>query len=398
MLIYRYDPGVPNENNLPLLVSSALVGSAIFMNRVFGAIAQPLVGHFSDRLSSRWGRRRPFVAVGIMPLVFCFILLFTPPLNSVPIGNFVYLIGILCLFYLALAIYFVPYLAWIPDLARTPKERVNLSTLIAVFSLLGTAIGGICSPWLTSQFGFSKMASIIGGIGFVTLLMPLAVTEELVPVEKKYLTFWKSLRLAWHNPSFRSYSSGITCAWVTVSILTICPTFLAVALLNRDISFGAVINAVVLGSSAMGLPLVNLLAKYWGKRRIFQLSMIWFGCGLLAIGICPILFEDALLPWLVLLFLSGLGLAGFFILPNAMLPDLIDEDAKQTGLRREAIYFGTRGLLAESSIGLGAMLAGLILMLGKTPEQPWGVQLAFPVAGLFALASAWFFSFYPIKK
>ena len=206
MLIYRYDPGVPNENNLPLLVSSVLVGSATLMNRVFGAVAQPLVGHFSDRFSSRWGRRRPFFAVGIVPLVICFILLFTPPLNYAPIDNFVYLFGILCLFYLSLAIYIVPYLAWIPDFAKTPKERVNLSTLIAVFALLGTAIGGIFSPWLTFQFGFPKMASIIGGIGFITLSIPLTLKEELVPVKKKYLTFWKSLQLAWHNPSFRSYS------------------------------------------------------------------------------------------------------------------------------------------------------------------------------------------------
>ncbi|MCJ8279601.1 MAG: hypothetical protein MJK14_06615 [Rivularia sp. ALOHA_DT_140] len=42
MIIYRYDPVVPNENNLPLLVTSALVGLATLINRVFGAIAQPI--------------------------------------------------------------------------------------------------------------------------------------------------------------------------------------------------------------------------------------------------------------------------------------------------------------------------------------------------------------------
>lgn len=398
MLIYRYDPGIPNPNNLPLLVPSALVGILMLLSRLGGAISQPIIGHLSDRFWSRWGRRRPFMAIAILPMTLGFFLLLTPPVSS-QIGNIVYLIILLCLLSLAIAIYQVSYLAWLPSLTQTPQQRVTLSSLMAMFSMLGASIGGIGSPLLVERYGFSGMALSLGTLGLVTLSMPLIVAEEVVVVTKaKSPTFWASLRSALQNRSFRSYVAGFTSAGIAMSIVAACPAFLAVALLGKDVSFGTIVNAIILGSGIIGFAVVIPLAKRWGKRRAFQSSMAWLGCGLLLVGILPILVGQALTPWLLLLLLSNLGSSSFFILPNAMLPDVIDRDEANFGVRREAIFFGTRGFLQNASQGMGVFLAGIILSLGKTSTEPLGVQLAFPVAGFFAIAAAWAFMFYPIEE
>ena len=399
MLIYRYDPGVTNPSNLPFLVPSVLVGMAMLISQIGSAVTQPIIGNISDRLWSRWGRRRPFLAASALPLVISYIFLFNPSAGETKLSNLAYLIILLCLFYLAFAVYQVSYLAWMPTLARTAKQRVNLSGLMAIFGFLGMAIGGIGAPWLTQQYDFEGMAGILGSISFVALLLPLAVREELMPSKSEvHPTFWKSLQSAGQNPYFRSYMLGFTLAWIAISILLICPTLLAVALLNRKIVFGAVINGIVLGSALVGFTLVIPLVRSWGKRRTFQWTIVWWGGGLLAVGIWPNLVGTALIPWMLLLIFSNLGLASLFILPNAMLADVIDKDKKQFGVRREALYFGVRGLLQQISQGIGVLFAGMVLMLGKTPAAPLGVQLAFPLAGLFALAAAWAFSFYPIAK
>lgn len=398
MLIYRYDPGIPNSSHLPFLVSSIIVGIAMFVSRIVGALTQPVIGYCSDRFQSRWGKRKPFLALAVLPLALSFILLFIPPLDSSSIGNMVYLLLLLCIFYLALAAYQIPYLALLPALAPTVKQRINLASLMAAFGLLGSALGGIGAPWLTQHYGFPGMAMIIGGTSFVTMLMPLIVQEDVKVSKPEYLPFWKSLRSGWQNDSFRIYLMGISSAWITISISSVCATFLAVALLNQDISFGSVVNGLMLVGTVFGFALVVPLARRWGKSNTFQLSMAWLGGGLVAIAIWPFLVGSALPPWLALLALSNLGAASFFILPNAMLPDVIDRDTNQSGIRREAIYFGARGLVVEASVGIGSLLAGALLMLGKTPAQPWGVQIAMPVAGLFALGAAGAFAFYPIKK
>ena len=398
LLIYRYDPGLPNSHDLPFLVPSGLVGVAMLFSRIFGAVSKPKIGYVADRFWSRWGKRRPFIAAGALPLIASFMLLFVPPFGYSSLGILVYLIALLCLFSIAMAIYQVPYLAWLPTLANTAEQRVNISTLMAVLGLLGGAIGGIAAPLLVHKYGFTGMAIAIGILGFLSLIMPLTVTEEFTPEVRQSEPFIRALKSGWKNQSFRVYITGIASAWIAVSMLLACAPFLAVALLNREISFGGVINGVVVGGAIAGLLLAIPLTRRWGKGQTFQFSMAWFGCGLLAIGIWPFLAGTALWPWLILLLLSNLGLAGFFSLPNAMLPDVIDRGETLLGVRQEAIYFGTRGLAVQLSQGVGSLLAAIALMLGKTSAQPWGVQLAFPVAGLFALAAARAFAFYPIKK
>lgn len=397
MLIYRYDPGIPNADNLPFLVPSAFVGVAIFISRIVGAIAQPILGYNSDRLHSRWGQRRPFLAAAILPLTASFLLLFTPPLDMANGVKMVYLVSLLCLFYVAFAAYQVPFLAWLPALAPTTEQKIGLSTWVAAAGLLGSAIGAIGSPWLSQRYGFTGMAGVLASIAALMLLLPLTVPETPQSCQMHPPPFWQSWQWSWQNRAFRIYLVGIAAAWIAVSIVSVCPTFLAVALLKQDVSFGGVINAVIFTGTVVGFLPALLLARRWGKGLTFQRSMIWLGCGLLMMAMMPILAGTRFSPWLALLLIGNLGAASFFILPNAMLPDVIAQGSSAQTVRREAMYFGARGLLVEISMGVGFLLAGALLMLGKTPAQPWGVQLAFPVAGLFALMAAWAFSFYPLR-
>ena len=225
MLIYRYDPGIPNPNNLPFLVPSAMVGVVMLVSRLGGAMSQPIVGHISDRYWSRWGRRKPFLAMAIVPLVISFFLLLTPSLNHTRIENIVYLIVLLSILNLAIAVYQVSYLAWLPSLTQAPEQRVTLSSLMAIFGMLGASIGGIGSPLLVDKYGFQGMAITLGVISFVALSMPLIIKEEIVPSLVESPAFWTSLRSALQNQSFRSYVAGFSSAGIAMSIVSACPAF-----------------------------------------------------------------------------------------------------------------------------------------------------------------------------
>ncbi|MEM6446991.1 MAG: MFS transporter [Cyanobacteria bacterium P01_D01_bin.123] len=398
MLLFRYDPSTDTE--LPLLIPSIFVGIAIFVTRCGGALTQPFVGYLSDRVQSRWGRRRPFLAASALPLASSFVMLFVPPHLSHPATYTAYLVALLCLFFLMVAAYQVPYLAWLPEIAPTSEQRIRLSTLLALASLLGTASGGIGAPWLTDRYGFLPMALVLGATGLIALMLPVTLNEDSAKKQSQpsITSFWDSVRTGWCNFPFRIYLAGIMSAWIAVSMLTVCSTFLAVALLHQKIGFGAVINGLVLVGATGGFTLVRPLVKQCGKRRTFQLSMMWSGGGMVAIALLPFLTGAALLPWLSLLAIASVGLAGFFILPNAMLPDAVRHGSALQADGQGALYFGLRGLLVEASIGLGALLSGLLLILGKTPAQPWGLHLALIAAGGFSLLSAWTFSFYSIRE
>ena len=386
LLIYRYDPGMPNDGNLPLLVSSAWIGMAQLFGRTIGAFAQPLMGYLSDSFWSRWGKRRPFLAIGTFPAIVSFVLLFIPPSDG-SISSLIYVLILLGIFYISFAVYYIPYLAWLPSLAPSSEQTITLSTLMAVFSLLGTALGGVIAPWLASTIGFEQMGLIIGVIGLLTLLLPLAVAEKPVKASSKPFSFKSACHTVWQTSSLRNHMLGFALIWIAITILTGCTTYIAVAILNRDLGFGGVLNGIFLGGVAIAFPLIVSLAKRWGKKEALQTAMIWSGLGLIILGLWSILIGKEVSIWLVLLFLSSFGWAAFFILPNAILPDLVCQNLGKAGARKEAVYFGIRGFIAEISVGMGSLLTGLILTLGKTPERPWGVEIALIVAGFFALAS-----------
>ena len=81
----------------------------------------------------------------------------------------------------------------------------------------------------------------------------------------------------------------------------------------------------------------------------------------------------------------GIFLASLFVLPNAVLADIVDYDEKRTGRRREAVYFGVQGVLYKISTALSALIITGLFVFGYSAANPLGVRLAGPVAGVLML-------------
>jgi Na+/melibiose symporter-like transporter len=84
----------------------------------------------------------------------------------------------------------------------------------------------------------------------------------------------------------------------------------------------------------------------------------------------------------------GLPIAGNYLFPAPLTADIIDYDALQTGLRREATYYGAQNFVEKTTSALTPLLLGALLLLGQTAEDPLGIRLAGPAAALLVLA-AW---------
>jgi glycoside/pentoside/hexuronide:cation symporter, GPH family len=398
MHLYRYDPGQPNPYGWPVLATSALVGVAAMLSRFLSPISSLVVGHFSDQTRHPWGRRKPFMAIAILPMGVSFLLAFTPPIPYASPWNAVYLGVTLLVFFISFSTYMTPYLALINEMAKTQRQRMQLSTLIAILNLLGTALGLIAAPWLVGRFGFLNMALILGGPMVISLIAPLAIREDPYLITSKPLPFRSSLQSVLQNQAFRAYIFSQFQMWITINIIFVSSNYFVVALLDQEIGSSALINGAALGGAGSGFVLVNGLAKRWGKKATIQSALIGIGLGLLSVGIWPVWLRETQWLWMILIALFGVMLAALFILPNAILADIVDEDADRMGVQRAAIYFGTQAMVVSISSGLASLIAGATLMLGKTAIQPLGVQLVYPLAGLFALGSAWQLKFYPIEK
>jgi Na+/melibiose symporter-like transporter len=103
----------------------------------------------------------------------------------------------------------------------------------------------------------------------------------------------------------------------------------------------------------------------------------------------------------------GIGLAGLLVLLDVLLSEVIDEDERRTGARREGMYFGMNGFIVRWGVSLQAACMGLILEASgydaALNEQPasaaMGIRWMLSGIPAGALLLAWlFFYLFPLGK
>ena len=76
------------------------IGVVSALGRLWDGVTDPIIANMSDKWSSKWGRRIPFLATGGLPAaVFC-LLIFTPPDRGITVANLVWMTAALLLFFL----------------------------------------------------------------------------------------------------------------------------------------------------------------------------------------------------------------------------------------------------------------------------------------------------------
>ena len=381
-LIYFYAP--PPDSGRPTIIPLTLLGLLLTVSRTLEAFDDPLIGHWSDVTRSPWGRRLPFVVAGTPFLVVTFALLWLPPTGERPLAA-VYLFLVVHLYSLASTVVQQPHDAALAEIARTPQDRVRVSSLKVTFGLAGAAVGLVGSGALAGAAGFPAMGAALGVLAGLTILLS-AVGLRRLPTggTAAGLSVWQALRLTATNRHFLVFVGSTLLFYLGLNLLTqVIPYYVTVVLggTEQQVSlFTVLFSAVALA----GVPLVNRLVRRGTKAGTYRLAMgalVLLLPGLALVGLLP--GPPPLAQGLVYVAILGLPMAALFVLPNPILADVVDEDETRTGLRREGIYFAAAGTLNKLGFALSTVIFGLLLQsFGFSTAQPLGVRLVGPVAGL----------------
>ncbi len=114
----------------------AAIGAIFFFARSWDALIDPLVGNLSDRTRSRWGRRKPWMAIGT-PLLIIALWAFCQPPEGV---GLTYLAASAFVFYIAMTAVDIPYMAWGPELSRDYAKRTTIIGYREAGGMLGTVL------------------------------------------------------------------------------------------------------------------------------------------------------------------------------------------------------------------------------------------------------------------
>ena len=214
-------------------LDARLASFAALVGIIWDAVNDPLVGIISDRVKTRWGRRRPFLLFFSIPFGLSFLLLWWAP----PWQNQIALMLTVMVAYMLSdtfqTLVSVPYNTLTPEITPDYDERTTLTGFRMFFNLLASLTTAVAAPMIvkgavqagtTLQQGYITVAALFGGLAALPFLLIFAVVRERPrdPTEaQEPAPFRETLRAAWQNIPFRFATGIYMLNWMTFDLVAL---------------------------------------------------------------------------------------------------------------------------------------------------------------------------------
>jgi GPH family glycoside/pentoside/hexuronide:cation symporter len=326
-------------------LSLGLLALARLIYSIWDAVNNPLMGYFSDRTRTRYGRRRPWIA-GAAPLFAAsFIMIFTPPQGLGQSGLFWWLAAGLILFEGFATVLWVNYLAIFPEIYRGDRLRAKASAVQQAYQIVAILIATVLTPILYSSLGFSPMSIVFAAVFLLFMFLCIAaVREDPEASRESPLPFVEAFKVTLRNKTFWVFNIANSFAQTVNGMLSSAIPFYAKYVLRIPDPQVSILMAAVFVSV---IPLVAVW--YWIVKRIGGLRGWRIALLAYALSLIPLGFGSDLYSGITAGVLVGFGLAGFLVTPPVFSGQIIDRDAALTGRRREGIYSAVSGFITRSS-------------------------------------------------
>lgn len=374
--------GVPIFVYLPrfytdtLGVSLTTMGSLFLLGRLFDAVSDPVVGAWSDRLRSRWGRRRPFIALGAVPLAASALALYAPPQVSPAGATWWFAVFFLLTFWFSTVV-FVPYKALGPELTTDYDARTRLFALRDSFLMGGTLLAAALPGLLELGLGLDDGAADqrVRYLTYAACAVPVFLVSvwwcarevrERRALPRTRSRFWGAIGQALHNRPFCILLASYTVVALGSNLPPVLLDYFAAYVLGRPDLAPYVLGGYFL-AGMIAMPLWVWIASRLGKKAA------WLGAML--VTVLPLAPVYAMGPgdvtaYLVASLASGLGGVAVIALPASLQADVIDYDELQSGQRREGLFISLWSVAEKFAYAVGVGVSLPILdHLGYVPNQ-----------------------------
>jgi GPH family glycoside/pentoside/hexuronide:cation symporter len=379
-------------------MNAGLAGSIFLVGRLWDAVNDPLIGTLSDRINTRWGRRRPFLLFGAIPFGLTFTLLFIVPPWEASWARAAYYIVVFLLFDSLYTIINVPYSALMPELTSDYDERSSLAGWRITFSILAALVtGGLFKPLAEEVFapllGEGVMAirggyALSAAVWSITLVVPYFILvrafreKERAPVRGE-LHPVRTFREVFANRPFRLAALVYLLTFTTVDIVLLVFIRFLVDYVRVEPGFDNILLATVLGLALITMPLTVALMRRLGKRRAYMVSMAFLAVVLAIMSQVPPGGQNQVL---IAGIFAGLGYGAANTLPWALVADVIEADELRTGQRREGVFYGYLVFFRKLAAALATFSVGHVLdATGFVSSVTGSAFVAQPPAALLAM-------------
>ena len=392
-------------------IQPAVAGIAILVGRTWDYLNDPLIGHFSDRTRSRWGRRRPFLLFGALPFALAFTLMWYRP----PFDNQFALAAYYALAYVffdaAATFVYMPYFALTPELTDDYDERTSLTSYRMFFSIFGSLLAFTVPLMIVGSFTPAAagrvmlMAVIFGLVSALPLWLVFFNTREReVFTTQAKPELFKSLKAAFKNRPFVFGAVIYLLTWICMDILQTTLLFFIKYVLKLE-PISEILMAMIFVTAILALPIWEYASRKLNKRLAYAFGVgFWAIVQMILISVGPSVSKPIIY---FLCVMAGIGVSAAHVLPWAIIPDAIEWDEYKTGERHEGVFYSLITLVQKMASSIAIPLVGVMLEVtgyqANVSQQPQSVifgirMLVGPVPAVLLTIGIIFALKYPLDR
>ncbi len=415
-------------------LEARLVGLILLMALLLDAMIDPLVGYWSDKTHSRWGKRHPWMYAAILPMAGAWIMLWHPP-ETTSGWLYGYLLLFAFLMRAAVSCYEIPGLSVVPGLTSDYDERTSLTRWRFIFGWAGGLL------MLTLAFGVFLVPSARYPVGQLNVdgyklygwagafLMVIATSVSALTTHRRIARLDTSppvhlplgqtirkIRRTLANRAFLILLAGSLFAFINQGMTFSATTYLLTYYWEMP-QAGFLAYSMTLFVGVVG---AFFLVGYLQSRIEKKTGAVATGLASLVLAVTPYLLRfaglfpenghPALIPALFTLVTISNALAvAAAMLTQSMAADIIEASQEKTGERTEGLFFSAYFFTQKCATGVGIFLTGAIVSASGFPAQARPGEIAEPVLSSFAIywlialvtiaiASMSFISRFPISR
>lgn len=336
-----------------------------------GVIDVPMAA-FTDALRSRWGRRRPSLVIGLVPLILAYLLfLVIPQPQGATLLNTVYYGVILCIFYTSYTLTMVTYYATYTEIVETTEQRNLMSNAKSVFDIVYFILGYVGVRMLLNGINIRPVALMVLPLA-MTMLIPLFAIKEPSSLDghagsegdSHTVNLFSSLRYTFRNKPF--------IIWMCVYSFMTFGVQLFLGGINEYFSFVGMSMILVMIAAFAPVPftlmLYNAILRRRGFGYAFRYALLTFSFGMVSMFAVSLLGQGMTKTLLSVVtgLTSSLSIGALFAVAYSVPSQLAAEEEGKTGVSNSAMYFAVQGLFSGVATGIGT---GVVLTALKGSES-----------------------------
>lgn len=350
-------------------ISPLWAGYIFMIIRAWNAVCDLIMGVISDHTKTRFGRRRPFLLFGAIPLGVAFALLWLVPFSgNTQLIIYYTLIGIL--FNTLYSLVAIPYNALLPELSQDYDERTSISGYKMAFSFVGSLVSAMGVSFIVDTIfpgkamyavSYPIMGKVLAFVLIVCILAAFFGTKERVEpkASEKQENIWKALKSLLKLKEYKLVLGVFIFSMVSFDIIMALYIYFMKYSLEVSDSLTSIFMAIPLVTAVLVTPMWVAISNKIGKQKTYIISAIYsliplLGCLFIPAGNIPVI--------IVATILIGVGISASQILIFSILPDVVEVDEAKNGVRREGVIYGATMLLYK--IGSAIIVAGVTASLG----------------------------------